>query len=78
MKCYYSIDPKTKKKIFIPMCYGTIHTLNKEDCCCDEPLTEYQFEKERFNKAMEQKNETIKEMQSELNRLRKIIKDLTN
>jgi len=74
MKCYYTIDPKTKKKVFIPMCYGTIHSLDKDDCNCENPLTEYQFEKERFNKILKQKNDTILAMESELNRLRKILK----
>jgi hypothetical protein len=77
MKCYYTIDPKTLKKVFIPMCCGTIYTKNKEDCCCPDPLTEHYFEKERYNKVLEAKNETIKWMQSEIDHLNKIIKSLT-
>lgn len=56
------------------MCYGTIYTHNKEDCCCPEPLTEHTFEKIRFNKVVEQKNKTILALQAELNHLRKILK----
>jgi len=56
------------------MCYGTIHSLDKDDCCCENPLTEYHFEKERFNKIVKQKNDTILAMESELSRLRKILK----
>lgn len=74
MKCHYTIDSKTKKKVFIPMCYGTIHTLDKDDCNCPEPLTEHHFEKERFNKIVKEKNATIEAQQNELNRLRKILK----
>lgn len=74
MKCYYTIDPKTNKKVFIPMCFGTIHTLDKDDCNCSEPLTEHHFEKERFNKILKGKNDTIAAQQNELNRLRKILK----
>lgn len=74
MKCHFTIDPKTKKKVFIPMCFGTIHTLDKDDCCCPEPLTEHHFEKERFNKVLKEKNATIEAQQNELNRLRKILK----
>lgn len=73
MKCYYTIDPKTKKKVFIPMCYGTIHSLDKDDCCCPEPLTEHHFEKDRFNKVLKQKNDTILAMEAELKHLHKII-----
>lgn len=74
MKCHYTIDPKTKKKVFIPMCYGTIHSQDKDDCICQEPLTEYHFEKDRFNKVLKEKNATIEAQQNELNRLRKILK----
>lgn len=59
------------------MCYGTIHSFDIEDCCCDDPLTEHHFAKERFNEILKQKNETIKCMDSELNDLRKIIDELT-
>ncbi len=74
MKCYYTIDTKTNKKVFIPMCYGTIHTLDKDDCTCPESLTEHHFEKERFNAIVKEKNATIEAQQNELNRLRKILK----
>ncbi len=74
MKCYHTIDPKTLKKVFIPMCYGTIHSFDLEDCCCEEPLTEYYFEKQKFNEMTEKKNSTIRAMEAELNHLRKIIK----
>jgi cobalamin biosynthesis Co2+ chelatase CbiK len=73
MKCHYTIDPKNKKKVFIPMCYGTIHSMEIEDCCCENPLTEHHFEKERFNIILQKKNETIKWMQSEIDHLTKII-----
>ena len=73
MKCYYTIDSKTKKKVFIPMCYGTIHSFDIKDCCCENPLTEHHFQKERFNKVVEQKNETIKSLQSEIKYLRTLI-----
>jgi len=77
MKCHYTIDPKTLEKVFIPMCYGTIYTLDKEDYICADPLqTPYQFEKERFNKVVEQKNKTIERLQSEVKHLNLIIEKL--
>lgn len=78
MKCYFTIDPKTLKKVFIPMCYGTMDTKDIKDCCCPNPLTEHQFEKERFNKVIKQKNETIQQQQSEIIHLNKIIQKLKN
>jgi len=56
------------------MCYGTIYTQDKSDCCCPEPLTDHHFEKERFNKIVKEKNDTIAAQQSELQHLRKILK----
>jgi hypothetical protein len=76
MKCYYTIDPKTLKKVFIPMCFGTIHTHDMDDCTCQEPTTEYQFQKERFNKVVEDKNKTIISQQNEIKHLNKIINSL--
>lgn len=76
MKCHYTIDPKTLKKVFIPMCYGTIETKDLDDCCCENPLTEHHFEKERFNKILAAKNDTIKSQQSEIIHLKKIIEKL--
>ena len=55
------------------MCYGTIYSHDMDDCCCENPLTEYHFEKERFNVAIDKKNKTIKSMQSEIDHLNKII-----
>lgn len=74
MKCYYTLDPKTKKRVFIPMCIGTIHSEDIDDCHCPQPLTEHHFAKERFNKVLKEKNDTIAAQQSELNHLRKILK----
>lgn len=73
MKCHYTFDPETKKKVFIPMCGGTEYSQDMDDCCCENPLTEYHFEKQRFNIAIGKKNNTIKCMQSEIKHLHKII-----
>jgi len=58
------------------MCMSTIYTQNKEDCSCPDPLTEHHFEKERYNKVLASKNETIECMEGELNHLRKVIINL--
>ena len=76
MKCYHTIDPKTLKKVFIPMCYGTIDTRDIRDCNCSNPLTEYHFQKERFNKVVKEKNDTIASQEAEIKHLNKIIDKL--
>jgi predicted RNase H-like nuclease (RuvC/YqgF family) len=76
MKCFYTIDPKTLKKVFIPMCYGTMDTRDIRDCNCPDPLTEHQFQKERYNEVLQQKNESIESMQAEINHLNKVIINL--
>lgn len=75
MKCFYTYD-ENGEKFFIPMCYSTMYTFDKRDCTCSNPLTEHQFAKERFNKIIKEKNETIKCMESELKNLRKVIEKL--
>lgn len=73
MKCYYTIDPKTLKKVLIPMCHSVCESHNKKDCTCPDPLTEHQFQKERYNKVLSEKNQTIEAMQAEINHLNKVI-----
>lgn len=76
MKCYFTVDPKTLKKVFIPMCYGTVDSHDIDDCICSNPLTDYQFKKERFNKVLKEKNDTISSQQAEIKHLNKIIASL--
>lgn len=76
MKCYYTLDPKTGKKVFIPMCYGTVDTKDIKDCHCPDPLTEHHFEKERYNEVLKKKNESIAEYQAEIKNLYNVIKNL--
>lgn len=78
MKCHYTIDPKTLKKVLIPMCYSVCNTLDKDDCTCPDPLTEHHFQKERYNEVLKQKNESIANMQAEIKHLNFIIKTLKN
>ncbi len=73
MKCFYTIDPKTLKKVLIPMCIGTSNSYDVKDCSCPDPLTDHQFEKERFNKIVEEKNKSIESMQAEIDNLNRII-----
>ncbi|MFH6944587.1 hypothetical protein [Flavobacterium sp. FlaQc-50] len=76
MKCHYTFDPKTAKKVFIPMCYGTVDTKDITDCHCPDPLTEHHFQKERYNAVLKQKNESIADMQAEIKHLHTVINSL--
>jgi len=58
------------------MCYGNLHNLINENCNCDDPLTEHHFEKERFNKVVQDKNQIIESYQVEIKHLKKIITTL--
>ena len=75
MKCYYTYD-ENGEKFFIPMCYSTMYSHDKRDCTCTDPLTVHQFEKERFNRVIKEKNDIIESMESELKHLRKVIEKL--
>lgn len=74
MKCYHTYD-KEGNKHFIPMCWGTVHSKDPDDCICSDPLTEHYFEKKRFNEVVQEKNETIKNLQSEVDHLRSLIEE---
>lgn len=75
MKCYFTYDENGDKH-FIPMCWGTIHSNDKDDCVCQESMTTKSFEKTRFNNIIENKNQTIKEMQEEMDHLVNVIDNL--
>lgn len=75
MKCYYTYTDDGER-ILIPMCYGTIHSFDIEDCVCQDPLTVYHFEKQRYNEVLASKNETIKSQASEIKHLHKVILSL--
>lgn len=62
MKCYYHYDEVSQKKILIPHCWGTIHSEDIEDCICQSE-TLNSFEKEKFNKVINEKDKQIEEMQ---------------
>lgn len=69
MKCYYTYQDGVR--YLIPQCYDVLYSDDIEDCNCSSPLTGHQFEKERFNKVVAEKNETIEILLSENARLLK-------
>ena len=51
------------------------HSNDIDDCCCTNTI--YDFEKERFKKAISEKNKQIEELEFELTHLRKVIETIT-
>lgn len=72
MKCYYTYDNDGEKHL-IPMCWDTLHSDDISDCTCREPNTSYNFEKQRFNEVVKEKNRIIQEQQAELEYLRNML-----
>ncbi|WP_430611527.1 hypothetical protein [Flavobacterium sp. JP2137] len=33
--CYYAVHKNTHEKVLIPMCWGTVHSFDLDDCYCD-------------------------------------------
>lgn len=67
MKCYYTYDEKTGEKVLIPQCWGTVHSNDIRDCYCKPTFA--QFERERYNTILNEKNAEIEALQKEINRL---------
>jgi len=77
MKCYFAFDEETNQKVLIPGCMSVVHSDDIEDCTCYE-FTYSKFEKERYNKLLNERNQEIKELQKEVVRLNKRIELLCN
>lgn len=77
MKCYYAFDEQTGQKVLIPGCMSVVQSEDVEDCVCTTD-TFSAFEKERYNKVLQEKCNAIKYLESEVVRLNKIIEKLHN
>jgi len=75
LKCHYTYDEKGER-FFIPECYGTIHTLDMEDCHCTDYMTFEKFEKKIYNEELKNRNRIIADMESEIKHLHKVIQGL--
>lgn len=71
MKCYFHYDEKTKTKVLIPGCWGTVHTGEIEDCICQDFKSEAGFARKRYNEMIKEKNEEITFLRKEVDRLNK-------
>jgi hypothetical protein len=78
MKCHYSyyIERGKKHRLIIPGCMNVTHSNDIKDCTCQDPLTELQFERKRFNDVVKILQDEIKDLQSENKYLLDIIKQL--
>ena len=71
MRCHWTTYEG--QRIFIPGCMGSA-VYGAYRCTCDNDLTFAQFEKKEYNVVLNKKNNLIKELQSENNRLNRILK----
>lgn len=78
MKCHYSyyIDKGKKRRVLLPGCMNVVHTNNIKDCTCIDPLTEIQFERQKYNNVVKKLQSMINELQNENKDLMNIIKKL--
>ena len=67
MRCYYTYDEKIGEKVLIPQCWGTVHSNDIRDCYCKPTFA--QFERERYNTILKEKNAEIEALEKEINRL---------
>lgn len=63
MKCHYVYDDVSKQKILIPGCWEVVRSDDISRCTCNakDHLTYAQFERNRYNKELDKRNEIIKE-----------------
>ena len=74
MKCHYTYDPEVGK-VLIPGCMGTA-AFGIHRCTCASNKSFSQFEKEVYNKILEEKNQEITDLEKEIIRLNRVLKNL--
>ena len=75
MKCHY-IYTETGEKVLIPGCMGTA-AMGIEHCTCRFEKSPAQFEREQYNETIKVLKQVIKDLESEIAYLNRIIKKLT-
>ncbi len=74
MKCHYSYE--SGEKVLIPGCLSVAVSWDMERCTCDrEYKTFEQFEKEEYNKNLNELQNQIKALEKEVSRLSRVIKN---
>lgn len=73
MKCHYIYDKKLGK-ILIPGCISVSISNDMSRCTCINEITFNQFEKQRYNKILSEKQSYINELEKEIARLNRILK----
>lgn len=76
MKCHYTYHDGDK--ILIPYCWPVVHTNDMKNCQCRTGNKTFaQFQKEDYNKILQEKEKNIIDLEKENARLNRIIKKLT-
>ncbi len=67
MKCHYVFDEAVGKAL-IPGCWSVVMSNDIKDCTCtiSEPSSPEGFERKRYYEELKKKNETIKELQKQV------------
>lgn len=77
MKCHYVYDP-IAGKVLIPGCMAVAHSNDMARCTCRSLSTFRDFEKQRYNEILKQKDDLIKSLERDNADLNRIIKKLIN
>ena len=76
MKCHYIYD-KEVGKVLIPGCWNVVISNEMSRCSCRSyPETNAQFERQEYNKKVNEQKAYIKELESEVFRLNRIFKKI--
>lgn len=74
MKCHYIYD-KEVGKVLIPGCWDVVLSNDMSLCSCRTEIKTFaQFEKQEYNKILNEKQSQIKELEKEVARLNRILK----
>lgn len=62
MKCHYVYDDVSKQKVLIPGCWEVVRSDDISRCTCDcsDDISYAQFERKLYNKEIDKRNEIIK------------------
>lgn len=73
MKCHYTYFEGVGK-VIIPGCWQVVMSNDMSQCSCVPTESFKQFERKQYNEVLNQKNQEIKELESEIIRLNRILK----
>jgi hypothetical protein len=72
MKCHYVYDDVLKQKVLIPGCWEVVRSddISRCTCGCSDDISYAQFERQRYNKEIDKRNEIIKGLREDIEYLK--------